>query len=491
MTNQWKRRRFLSTAGRAAAGLVILPNSRSVWGYPANERLNIAVVGVGGMGAWNLANFAGENVEYSRGMRVKPSSQPEMTGENIVALCDTDGRSAEASAPGRRNPPGAALARYGQAKKFNDYRQMLDEMDREIDAVVVTTPDHTHAPASLAAMQRGKHVYCEKPGAISVFEARMLAKVAAEQKVATQLGTQIHASDNFRRIVELVRGGAIGAVKECHIWVREGPSKRERPTETPPVPKGLHWDLFVGTAPYRPYHPTYSRGCGGNWQYWWDFGIGGLGNTATHYFNLAFWALNLRYPMSVEAEGPPPHPEMAPGRIHVRYRFPARGEMPPVTLTWTQGGQPPPVVAENDFPDWAWGVFVGTEGMLLANYPQRMLWPAEKFAHFQPPKPSIPPSIGAEIGRRAEWMAAYKNYEEWRRTSEVGHRAEWIAACKTGSPTSSHFGYSGPLSEAVNLGTVAYRSGAKLEWDAENLRVTNSPEATAMIKREFRSSWTL
>ncbi len=490
MTNQWKRRRFLSTAGRTAAGLVILPNSRSVWGYPANEKLNIAVVGVGGMGAWNLANFAGENVEFSRGMRVKPSSQPEMTGENIVALCDTDERSEKASAPGRRNPPGTALARYGQAKKFNDYRQMLDEMDREIDAVVVTTPDHTHAPASLAAMQRGKHVYCEKPGAISVFEARMLAKVAAEQKVATQLGTQIHASDNFRRIVELVRGGAIGAVKECHIWVRGGPSTRERPSDTPPVPKGLHWNLFVGTAPYRPYHPTYSRGCGGNWQYWWDFGIGGLGNTATHYFNLAFWALNLRYPISVEAEGPPPHPEMAPGRIHVRYRFPARGEMPPVTLTWTQGGQPPPVVAENDFPDWAWGVFVGTEGMLLANYPQRMLWPAEKFAGFQPPKPSIPPSIGAEIGRRAEWMAAYKNFEEWHRTAEVGHRAEWIAACKTGSPTSSHFGYSGPLSEAVNLGTVAHRSGAKLEWDAENLRVTNSPEATAMIKPEFRSGWT-
>ena len=361
----------------------------------------------------------------------------------------------------------------------------------EIDAVVVTTPDHTHAPASLAAMQRGKHVYCEKPGAISVFEARMLAKVAAEKKVATQLGTQIHASDNFRRIVELVRGGAIGAVEECHIWVRGGRSPRNRPTETPPVPKGLHWDLFLGTAPYRPYHPTYSRGCGGNWQSWWDFGIGGLGNTATHYFNLAFWALNLRYPISVEAEGPPPHPEMAPERIHVRYRFPARGQMPPVTLTWTRGGQPPPVVAENDFPDWAWGVFVGTGGMLLVNYPQRMLWPAEKFANFKPPKPSIPPSIGAEIGRRAEWMAAYKHHEEWRRTAEVGHRAEWIAACKTGSPTSSHFGYSGPLSEAVNLGAVAHRSGAKLDWDADNLRVTNSPEATALLRREFRPGWTL
>ena len=491
MTKQLKRRRFLSTAGRAAAGFVILRDSRSVWGYPANERLNIAAVGVGGMGAWNLAHMAGENVEYGTGMRVKPASQPEWTGENIVALCDTDERSAAASAPRRRNPPGHALARYRQAKKFHDYRQMLDELDQEIDAVVVSTPDHTHAPASVTAMRRGKHVYSEKPGAISVFEARMLAKMAAEKQVATQLGMQIHASGNYRRIVELVRGGAIGTVKSCHIWVRSGRKPMDRPTETPPVPKGLHWDLFLGAAPYRAYHPTYSRGCGGNWQGWWDFGTGSLGNAATHYFNLPFWALKLRYPISVEAEGPPPHPEMVPERLHVRYRFPARGEMPPVTLTWTQGSQPPPVFAENDFPDWPWGVFVGTEGMLLVNYPKRMLWPAEKFAGFVPPKPSIPPSIGAELGLRPEWMAAYKHHEAWRRTSEVGHRAEWIAACKTGSPTNCHFGYSGPISEAVNLGAVAYRTGVKLDWDAENLRVANSAEANALLRKEYRSGWTL
>ena len=222
MNHHWKRRHFLSTAGRAAAGLVILRDSRSVWGYPANEKLNVAIVGAGGMGAWNLVHVAGENVEFQSGMRVKPSARPEMTGENIVALCDVDERSAAGSTPGRRNPPGHAFARYGRAKKFNDYRRMLDELDREIDAVVVSTPNHSHAPASVAAMRRGKHVYCEKPGAISVFEARMLAKVAAEKQVATQLGTQIHASGNYRRIVELVRGGAIGTVKSCHIWVRSG-----------------------------------------------------------------------------------------------------------------------------------------------------------------------------------------------------------------------------------------------------------------------------
>ena len=491
MTNQWKRRRFLSTASRAAAGLVILRDSRSVWGYHANEKLDVAIVGAGGMGAWNLTHVAGENVEFLSGLRVKPASRPEMTGENIVALCDVDERAAAASAPGRRNPPGDAFARYGRAQKFHDYRRMLDKLDRQIDAVVVSTPNHNHAPASVAAMRRGKHVYCEKPGANSVFEARMLAKVAAEQKVTTQLGTQMHASDNYRRIVELIRAGAIGAVKECHIWLRSGGSTSDRPTETPPVPKGLHWDLFLGPAAYRPYHPTYVRGSGGNWHRWWDFGGGNFGNMGCHYLDLAFWALNLRYPVSVEAEGLPPHPETTPGQLHVRYRFPARGEMPPATLTWTHGSQPPPVFSENAFPDWAWGVFVGANGMLLVSYGQRMLWPAKRFADFEAPEPSIPATIGVEIGRSAHWTAAHKAQPSWQRSAEVGHRAEWIAACKTGSPTSCHFGYSGPISEAVMLGNVAYRTGARLEWDAANFRVTNAPDANALLRREYRPGWTL
>jgi predicted dehydrogenase len=491
MTNQWNRRRFLRTASRVTAGLVILRDSRSVWGYRANDKLNVAVVGVGGMGAWNLAHVAGENVEFLSGMTVKPASQPELTGENIVALCDVDERSAAASAPGRRNPPGEAFARYGQAKKYHDYRRMLDNLDRQIDAVVVSTPDHNHTPVSVAAMRRGKHVYCEKPGANSVFEARMLAEVAAEQQVATQLGTQMHASDNFRRVVELIRADVIGAVEECHIWLRSGGSTSDRPTQTPPIPNGLHWDLFLGPAPYRHYHPTYVRGCGGNWQRWWDFGCGNIGNMGCHYLNLAFWSLELRYPVSVEAEGPPPHPETTPGRLHVRYRFPARGEKPPVTLTWTHGNQPPPVFAENAFPDWAWGVIVGAKGMLLVSYPQWMLWPQQQFADFEPPDPSIPSSIGAEIGRGAQWMAAYKAHPTWRRTAEIGHRAQWIAACKTGSRTSCHFGYSGPISEAVMLSSVAYRAGTRLEWDAANLRVTNAPEANALLRREYRPGWKL
>lgn len=464
MTNQYNRRRFLRIAGGAAAGLVILGSSRSARGYFANEKLDVAVVGIGGMGAVNLNIVAGANVKIQPGYQIE-AGDDEATGENIVALCDVDERGAEASAPGRRNPPGLSFARFPRAKRYHDYRKMLDEMDRQIDAVLVGTPDHIHAPASVTAMRHGKHVYCEKPGANSVFEARTAAEVAAEQKVTTQLGTQMHATDNYRRILELLRAGAIGEVRECHIWSRGGGGTSERPTETPPVPAGFHWDLFLGPVQYRPYHPTYIRGCGGNWQRWWAFGGGPLGNMGCHYFDLAFWALDLRYPVSVEAEGPPPHPETTPGRLHVRYEFPARGDMPPATLTWTHGSEPPPVFAENDFPNWAWGVFVGSEGMLLASYPQRMLWPEAKFADYQPPEPSIP--------------------------SSIGHHAEWIATCKAGGETGCHFGYSGPISEAVMLGNVAYRSGVKLAWDAANLRVTNSPEADALLRREYREGWTL
>ena len=183
-----------------------------------------------------------------------------------------------------------------------------------------------------------------------------------------------------------------------------------------------------------------------------------------HYFDLPFWALELRHPLTVEAEGPPLHPETTPGRLHVRYRFATRGQMPPVTLTWTHGAQPP-IFAEHAFPDWAWGVFVGTKGMLLVNYQQRMLWPEAAFADFQPPEPSIP--------------------------SSIGHHEEWIAACKTGSETACHFGYSSLISEAVMLGAVAYRSGARIEWDGPNLQVTNVPEANALLKRQYRPGWTL
>jgi predicted dehydrogenase len=431
MKAHWTRRRFLGAVGAGGAGLLILGDSRSARSYQANEKLNLAIIGAGGRGRSNLGGVA---------------------GENIVALCDVDERRAA-----------DAFAKYPQAKKYHDYRKLLDEMERHIDAVVISTPNHIHAPASVTAMRMGKHVYCEKPGAHSVFEARTAAQVAAEQQVATQLGTQIHATENFRRIVELVQGGAIGEVRECHIWLRSGRGGHgDRPTETPPVPPELKWNLFLGPAPERPYHPTYVPH---GWHWWWDFGGGELGNIGCHYLDLPFWALDLTHPDSIEAEGPPPHAESTPNRQHVRYEFPARDSLPPVTLTWTHGSQAPPIFAENKFPDWAWGVFVGSEGMLLVSYPKRMLWPEKKFADYTPPEPSIPPSIG--------------------------HHQEWIAACKTGSPTTCHFGYSSRITETVLLGNVAYRTGKKLEWDAGNLQVTNISAANDLLRRDYRPGWTL
>jgi len=406
-----------------------------------NEKLNIAMIACGGRGLENL-NVVAQT-------------------ENIVALCDVDWRLKVATY--HRPLAGTTFERYPNVKKYRDYRKMLDEMDRQIDAVVVSTPNHVHAPASVTAMRMGKHAYCEKPLTHSVYEARVAAQVAAEKKVATQMGTQIHASGNFRRIVELIRAGAIGPVRRCHIWLRGGGFAGDRPKDTPPVPEGLDWDLWLGPAPYRPYHPCYVPH---DWHYWWDFGGGAFGNMGCHYLDLAFWALKLRYPATIEAEGSPVHPESTPRDLHVRYGFAARDDMPPVTLTWNHGAQNPPTIfKEHEFPNWAWGVFVGDEGMLLVSYSKRMLWPESKFADFQAPEPSIPESIG--------------------------HHQEWIQACKTGQPTTCNFDYSGAVTETLLLGNVAYRVGRKLEWDPVNMKFPNCPEAEALLKREYRDGWTL
>ncbi len=430
MKSRFTRRRFLSAAGASAASLIILKNSRSARGYHENEKLDIAIIGAGGRGAANLDAVA---------------------GENIAALCDVDERRAAAS-----------FEKYTQVKKYHDYRKLLDELDGHIDAVVVSTANHVHVPASVMAMRMGKHAYCEKPLSHSVHEARLAAQVAAEQKVATQMGTQIHASDNYRRIVELIRAGAIGQVRECHCWLRGGGSAGDRPQETPPVPPGLDWDLWLGPAPNRPYHPCYVPH---DWHYWWDFGGGAFGNMGCHYFDLAFWALNLRHPTAIAADGPPPHLESTPAWQHVRYEFPSRGDGPPITLTWTHGPTPPAVFQQNTFPDWAWGVFVGTKGKLLVSYAKWMLWPESSLADYQPPEPTIP--------------------------SSVGHHQEWINACKTGSPTSCNFDYSGAVTETMLLGNIAYRTGQKLVWDATAMNCTNSSQANDYLQRDYRPGWNL
>jgi predicted dehydrogenase len=433
------RRRLLRSSALAGIGLFTLGRPGRSWGQSPNEKLDIAVVGCAGRGAADLAG---------------------VSSENIVALCDVDEAHAAKS-----------FAAYPQARKFTDFRRMLDQIHNQIDAVVVATPDHTHAPAGAAAMRLGKHCYCEKPMTHDVFEARTMTELAREHKLATHLGTQIHAGANYRRAVELVRAGAIGPVEEVHVWLGanfDGPPKPaganqpDAPTDSPSVPETLDWDLWLGPAPERPYSPEYVPF---RWRYWWAFGNGQLGDFFCHYCDLAFWALDLRYPTTVEAEGPV-HPESTARWTVARQKYPARGQEPAVVLNWYSGGAYPPLVKERNVPRWGSAVlFIGSEGMLIADYGRHQLLPESKFAGFQPPEPTIPDSIG--------------------------HHQEWIVACKTGSPTTCNFGYSGPLTEAALLCNVALRTGQKLQWDAEGLKAVGCPEAEPYLRREYRKGWTL
>ncbi len=434
MRRHWTRRRFLRQAAvlPGALGLgPLLAGSRDARGQSPNEKLDIAVIGCTGRGGANLNG---------------------VSGENIVALCDVD-----------RNNLATAAKKHPKAQTFRDFRRMLDRVAKQVDAVVVSTPDHTHAPAAARALRLGKHCYCEKPLTHDVHEARVVTRLAEENHLVTQMGTQIHAGANYRRVVELVRAGAIGPIDEVHVWHSGTLGGQDRPKETPPVPASLDWDLWLGPAPQRPYHPCYVPK---RWRAWWDFGNGTLGDFGCHYMDLPFWALDLRYPQTVEAEGPPPNPETTAPQLIVRYEFPQRGDLPPVRLTWSNGSYRPPLLKQENLPNWSAGVLlVGSKGLLQADYSRHQLYPTEKFADFVPPQPTIPDSIG--------------------------HHAEWIQACKTGGQTTCHFGYSGVLAEAVLLGNVAYRVGEKLHWNAKNLTATNCPQAEHFVTRPYRPGWTL
>ncbi len=311
-----------------------------------------------------------------------------VASENIVALCDVnDDHLAEAA------------KKYPQAKTYIDWRKLLDQKD--LDAVVVSTTEHTHALASVAAMKRGKHVYCEKPLAHSVYEARLMRETSKQMKVATQMGTQIHATDNYRRVVELIQSGAIGPVREAHVWVDqaiEGPASGRRKRSR--FPPNLHWDLWLGPAPSRPYHPCYFKKRSLSWQNWWDFGNGALGDMGSHIIDLPFWALELQAPTTVEAEGPlPVRPETYPDHLIVRWEHPARGNRPPVKLTWYDRHNRPKSPEGVDLSKWHLGImFVGDKGILLADYGKRMLLPEADFKDFQPPPASIAAVAGPSRG---------------------------------------------------------------------------------------------
>lgn len=448
--SQLDRRNFtkLTTSAAVAGGLMASSSlPKCVHASPAS-RLRVAFIGVGGRGGSNLKTIA---------------KDPDV---EVVALCDVDKRKLD-----------AAQKLFPDARTYVDFRDLYQIDD--FDAVSVSTCEHTHAFATLPALKMQKHVYCEKPLTHNVGEARIITQAAAKAGVATQMGTQIHAGDNYRRVVELIQSGAIGNVTEAHVWVgrawglqSEAESKAnkdiiyvtDRPREAMTPPEHLDWDLWVGPAPYRPYHDSYFPGP--KWYRWWDFGNGTMSDLGSHWNDLPYWALKLDAPTKVTASGDPPHPEIAPASMKAIYEYGSREGMPACTLTWHQGKEKPDLWTEKKIPQWNSGVlFIGDKGMLLSDYRKHVLLPEEDFENFERPDPFI--------------------------ENSPGQHEEWLRACREGTPTGSDFSYAGPLTEANHLGNVAFRAGGTIEWDAAAMRVTNNEAANTFCSRTPRDGWSL
>jgi predicted dehydrogenase len=443
------RRGFIGTSSAALAGLTILPsNVVSGLGHIApSDKLNVAGIGIGGRGRAVISNVA--------------------KTENIYALCDVDWS----------DQVERVFKTYPGAKRFKDYRIMLDR-EKTIDAVIVATPDHTHAIISLEAMKHGKHVYTEKPLTHTIHEARTLAKAARQYKVATQMGNQGQAGDPPRRLREMIWDGVIGPVREVHVWTDRPnrglsdtywPQGVSRPENTPPVPAGLDWDLFIGPAPMRPYNPVYHPF---KWRGWWDFGTGALGDIGCHSLDPVFRALKLKYPISVQAVSTLVNDETYPLGSIIRYEFPARGDMPPVSLTWYDGGLRPPLLPELEQGmkmDTGGVLFIGSKGKILG---EEIILPKSLRESYKKPEPYIP--------------------------SSPGHEMEWILACKGGEPAGSNFDWAGPLTETVLLGNIAIRKSLReklsyqpLIFDPEKMIFSNIPEADKFLHYEYRKGWSL
>lgn len=441
MNTRLPRRSFLRRSltwslGLAAAGPALFSGRAA-----ANSKLNVGFIGVAHRAAENLAEIA----------RLTDAV-------NVAALCDVDDKFLS-----------VAHAKFPEARTYTDFRRLVEQAD--LDAVVVSTPDHTHAVAVAAALRSGRHVYCEKPLTRTVSECQAVRALTAETQRVTQVGTQIHAGSNYRRVVELIRADVLGTVQEVHVWCSARYGEKLQPIRGRPVPPELHWDLWLGPVPFREYSPDYAPF---TWRNWWAFGGGVLADFGCHLMDLPHWALDLRWPEWVEpVDGPPGQPEAVPPWLIVRFRYPARktstGQtLPQVTLTWYHGGkQPPtPLLDDEQRQYFKSGVlFVGEKGNLLADYGRRQLLPEARFQGFQPPAPTLPDSIG--------------------------HYKEWIEAIRQGGATTCNFDYSGPLTEAVLLGNVAYRLGQRLEWDAAAGRLRRPAAAEAFLQHTYRPGWRL
>jgi predicted dehydrogenase len=441
------RRDWLKAAAVVSAGAMIVP--RHVVGGPRHvapsEKLNLSGIGIGGMGAGNLR---------------------QLETENIVALCDVDPTYAAST-----------VKRYPQARFFTDYRKLLDAQ-KNLDGVVIATPDHTHAVISAAAMRAGKHVYCQKPLTHDVWESRELARIARETKVATQMGIQGHSGEGLRLVTEWVASGLIGEVREIDSWcsltyypwghASWSSAWGERPKETPPVPQGLDWDLWIGPARMRPYHRAYHPR---TWRCWWDFGCGMMGDRGAHTFDPVVTALKLGAPESIDATTCGNTPEVHPLSAVITFRFPARHGLPPVKLTWYEGTRPPrPLELEDgrQMPREGGSLIKGTKGTIMCGVygESPRIIPEKKMREIKLPQKTLPRVHGS-------------------------HEQDWVRACKTGEPAGADFAYSGPLTETCLLGNVAKRMDTRIVWDAANCRITNLPEANQYVRTEYRKGWSL
>jgi predicted dehydrogenase len=462
------RRRFLRSMSVVGSSFVFVP--RYVLGgnrhTTPSEKLNVAVVGTGGRGIQNIKSLIGHK-------DVRVMAVCDVTEEADYSRFYYGGKGGRGPAKelvDLRYSSDRTTEKYNECGIHIDFRTMLDT-EKNIDAVVIATPDHTHAITALEAIRRGKHVYCEKPLARTIHETRMITDAAREAGVATQMGNQGHSGEEIRQTVEWIRNDCIGQVREVHAWCadfnRTGCRSR-RPDDTPPVPPGMNWDLWIGPAPHRPYHPDYTPMA---WRGWWDFGTGLLGDMGCHNMDPAFWALDLGHPTDVEARATGGGRETAPCSAVVYYQFPSRKNMPPVKMIWYSGLMPPrPDELElgQDLIGKGNGIlFVGDKGKLMcpgwAGAPQ--LIPESRMKEYAEPPKTLPRSNG--------------------------HHRDWIEACKGGSPSSADFDYAGPMTEVVLLGNVAIRAGEKLSWNSQNMSVVNCPDADQYIRPEYHNGWTL
>ena len=480
------RRRLLKTAAATTVGWWILPNSRSVWSAQANEKLNLAVVGLGNRGTYHLQTVP-------------------RVGQNLVAVCDADknrmakaiqdmpsvARNIRKVLSGWSGDPAGATQQDPPFAQYQDFRKMLDELDQQLDGLIVATPEHTHAVISARAMARGKHVYCEKPIAHDVAEARALRRIAQETQVATQMGNQGMATDCFRRTLELIEDGAIGEIREAHVWyVFGGAGPMQMPEGGHPVPAHLDWDLWLGPARERPYHPQYEQG----WGCWRDFSTGILGGGGSHSINLAFKALQLRKlweadgetrpSIRVETETSGRCTDTHPGWQIVRFHLPAHGTQPPATIHWYNAPEPelkrlgiwerlekiagrPLKWTDNSWTPESGTLLVGSKGVVHTNAHNSVcaFLPESEF-----PKVSGPPQ---------------------RLPHVAGHERDWFQACRGGPAALSNFDHSGPAMELLLLGNVVSLIDGPLEFDPVAMKIVNNTEADALLRPEHRAGWTV